>query len=436
MMVLPRKTKSVCPYCLRVLYAEKQVEKDGIYLRRVCPEHGTFSSLIWEDDVDSYNQWNQLHSKIDPPEEPRKSELGCLYDCGLCTWHERRGSCAILEVTNRCDLFCPVCISSSRPTAEADPNLQDLEEQLDYLLHHGGPFILRLSGGEPTQREDLPDIIRLCIRKGFCRIQLSTNGLRLARDPSYARLLKESGLSTVFLQFDGVTNRVHRILRGRALQNIKEQAIQYCAQAGMGIVLVPVIAAGINEDQIQPIIEFAIHHAPSVRGVCFYLMSYTGRNSFPRPQQPMTIPRFLKIMEQQTEGRVRSSDFVGGLNEHPFCSFRARYFLSASGDLRAIAPGRKDPHLVSSPPENRTDPPEDSAHRPSVRGSSNPALHRFLTRDLTTFTISGMTPQDGYSMDLDRLRRCPVVVSHHHYGMVPACAYYLRAMDGTGLYGP
>ena len=51
--------------------------------------------------------------------------------------------------------------------------------------------------------------------KGFDFFQLNTNGLRLAAEPGYAQKLKDAGLNTVFLQFDGVTEDVYEILQGR-----------------------------------------------------------------------------------------------------------------------------------------------------------------------------------------------------------------------------
>ena len=88
---------------------------------------------------------------------------------------------------------------------------------MDYLMSHGGPFNLQISGGEPTVRDDLPELIRMGREKGFTFFQLNTNGLRLAEEPGYAEALKEAGLSCVFLQFDGVDDSVYEVLRGRAL---------------------------------------------------------------------------------------------------------------------------------------------------------------------------------------------------------------------------
>lgn len=150
---------------------------------------------------------------------------------------------------------------------------------------------IQLSGGEPTVRDDLPDIIRLGREKGFTYFQLNTNGLRLAREPGYAQKLKQAGLNCVFLQFDGVTNGPYQALRGAPLLEEKKRAIQSCAAARLGVVLVPVVAPGINLDQLGAILDFALEWLPVVRGVHFQPITYFGR--FPgQPHTPLTLPAF------------------------------------------------------------------------------------------------------------------------------------------------
>ena len=62
------RTESVCPVCLRKLSAEKRTGADGyIYMDKQCPEHGKFSTLIWEDNLISYMRWNLGSSTVEPP---------------------------------------------------------------------------------------------------------------------------------------------------------------------------------------------------------------------------------------------------------------------------------------------------------------------------------------------------------------------------------
>lgn len=100
----------------------------------------------------------------------------------------------VLEVTKRCNLHCPVCFASAGESQEkGDPSICEIEKQFDFLMEHGGPFNIQLSGGEPTMRDDLPEIIRMGREKGFTFFQLNTNGIRLAEEEEYARKLKKAG---------------------------------------------------------------------------------------------------------------------------------------------------------------------------------------------------------------------------------------------------
>ena len=99
---------------------------------------------------------------------------------------------------------------------EADPTIDTIGNWLESVRHAcGDHIVIQLSGGEPTVREDLPEIIRLARSYGFGFVQINTNGLRLSEDPAYARQLREAGLSSVFLQFDGTRDEIYRKLRGR-----------------------------------------------------------------------------------------------------------------------------------------------------------------------------------------------------------------------------
>ena len=298
------RTESICPECLKVIPAEKTVREQGIYLRKTCPEHGAFEALIWEGSPESYEDWGKDIQPADHIPGARGTEKGCPYDCGLCEEHERRGCCVLLEVTGRCNLRCPVCFAGAGEDGSRDVPMEELERQMEYLMAHGGPFNLQISGGEPTVRDDLAEIIHMGKKKGFTFFQLNTNGLRLAEEPGYAEHLKEAGLSCVFLQFDGVEDSVYQVLRGRALFQKKQEAIDACERAGLGVILVPVVTPGVNEDQVGKILSYAVSRMPVVRGVHFQPISYFGRCLEAQGSYRITIPKLLELIEEQTNGQM------------------------------------------------------------------------------------------------------------------------------------
>ena len=109
------KTTSVCPVCLAKIPAKKVVGEDGnIYMEKECAAHGSFRTLIWEGDLQSYIAWSAGDNAAPvTPVRAQVVEKGCPYDCGLCQNHERDGCCVLLELTNRCNLKCPVCFASA-----------------------------------------------------------------------------------------------------------------------------------------------------------------------------------------------------------------------------------------------------------------------------------------------------------------------------------
>ena len=434
------KTKSVCPVCLRVIDAQKRSEKDGIYLDKRCDEHGAFSALIWEGNLASYLRWNSENTAVDPPREGRAPEKGCPNDCGLCTEHLRKGCCMLLELTGRCNLRCPVCFAAAGEEPKPDLSLKEIEKQYEYLMAHGGPFNIQLSGGEPTVRDDLPEIIRMGREKGFSFFQLNTNGLRLAAEEGYAKALRDAGLDTVFLQFDALDDSVYITLRGRALLEEKKRCIEACAAAGLGVVLVPVIARGVNEDQVGSILRFALEHSPTVRGVHFQPLSYFGRCALKRPERPITIPKLLALIEEQADGLMRASDFYGGGAESAYCSFHASYRIGPDGTLRCLPRRQSGGCCCTSSDDSRTSVADQWSGAVSAFGeddalSETSALDAFLKKvRRSTFAVSGMVFQDAWNLDLDRLRRCHICEVDSRYGMVPFCAYNLTNRNGEALY--
>jgi len=431
-------TLSVCPVCLTKVAAKKVVGEDGsIYMEKRCWEHGSFRTLIWEGDLDSYVNWaaQDAGGKVTPVHAVGV-ERGCPYDCGLCVNHERDGCCVLLELTNRCNLRCPVCFASAGEQKPRDLPLEEIAKQYDLLLERGGPFNIQLSGGEPTMRDDLPEIISIGKEKGFTFFQLNTNGLRLANEAGYAAHLAKAGVSTVFLQFDGLTDDIYRALRGADLTETKLRAIENCREAGLPVVLVPTVALGVNDHALGDILRFALSKTPHIRGVHIQPISYFGRCSLEEPPVRLTIPAVLRRIEEQTEGLMKAADFGGGGAESPYCSFHASYRRREDGSLHPLPRRRSQCCCVKSSDARDFVSQQWSGKAAGCDGDeATSSLDEFLQKAVeSTFAVSGMVFQDAWNLDLDRLRRCYICEVDSERGMVPFCAYNLTDLDGHALY--
>jgi len=444
---------SVCPQCLKRIRGSKIKIGEKVFLVKSCPEHGEFRCLIWNGPP-SYEAWARQADPVFPETPGTPANLGCPYDCGLCPEHRQQTCCVLLEITQRCNLACPVCFASSGRYAAADPSLETIARWFDFLMEKGGPFNIQLSGGEPTQRDDLEDIIRIGKAKGFPFIQLNTNGLRLAEQDDLAAALAAAGLDCVFLQFDGVSDAPYQTLRGKPLLQQKSKAIERCANAGLGVVLVPTLAKGINDQEIGEVLQYALDRLPAVRGVHFQPISYFGR--YPDALHGrLTLPDILRAIETQTGGRMKIQDFQPGTAENAYCSFNGRFVLLADGriqpirkqqdgcctplageTLRAAGSSAQSQAYVARQWKGRPEAAPSLGTKPV--GQNTPyRLDDFLRRlENYTLAVSCMAFQDAWNLDLDRLRQCYIHTVREDLRLIPFCAYNLTSTDGKTLYRP
>ena len=445
------KTGSVCPVCLKTIPAERVVTAAGAILVKECPEHGRFETVLWRGAPD-INGWYRVKNSSPPEKFSTEVNHGCPHDCGLCPDHRQQSCCVLVEITSRCNLNCPVCFADSGTESGSDPSLDELDDSFAELRRIAGGCNIQLSGGEPTVRDDCPDIIALAARHEFSYIQLNSNGIRLAEDRIFCREIGKAGLSSLFLQFDGTDDSIYRKLRGRDLFDMKCQAIENCAEAGIGVVLVPTLVPGVNTGHLGKIIDFALDRLPAVRAVHFQPISYFGRYpEAPLDRDRFTLPEVIRAIEEQTGGSMKAGNFSPGGCEHSLCSFHGDFIIGEDGQL---SPLTHDGHgECCSRPAGGV--PAVTAKRAFVRKrwavpkdrrklqsadccggelKSQPTLDAFLDRlHSRRISISCMAFQDSWNLDLERLRDCCLHIFSNGK-LHPFCAYNLSGSRGDFLY--
>ena len=314
------KTKTVCPVCKLIIDGTVYKDGDNVMIRKYCPEHGWFIEKYWED-YDMYmsmKDYNYNGRGFDNPDVVNEGE-NCPFDCGICERHKSHTALANVVVTNRCHLSCWYCFFYAK---ENDPVYEPSLEELDILfkkLRSQKPIpanAIQITGGEPTIRKDIVEIIALAKQAGFDQIQLNTTGINLGLDPSLLVRLRHAGLSTLYMSFDGVSKRANP-------KNHWEIPLIFDAsrKAGVGIVLVPTVIRGINDSELGSMINFALNNIDIVRAVNFQPVSLVGRMPDRlREKQRITIPGAIKLIEQQTNGVVAKEDwfsvpYIGGLSK-------------------------------------------------------------------------------------------------------------------------
>jgi uncharacterized radical SAM superfamily Fe-S cluster-containing enzyme len=431
-------TESLCPHCLTRIPAERRLEGEDVILVKSCPEHGEFRTPVWRGNP-SLSGWSRPKKPVQSGTHHPAEASGCPFDCGICSKHRQQSCTVLIEVTGRCNLACPFCFAAAGAQAGADPSLSTIEKWYRTALEKSGPHnIVQLSGGEATLRDDLPAIITLGRDLGFPYIQLNSNGVRLAADPAYAGELKLAGLFSVFLQFDGTDDRIYQTIRGRALLEEKLKAINHCAAAGLGVVLVPTVVPGVNSDNIGAILKLALELAPGVRGVHFQPASYFGRHPAPpEAKDRITLPDLMRAIELQTNSLMKVEHFCPPGCEHPLCSFHGNFLRLHSGELKplttqaaectveSVGTGRAVSYVTQ----------QWSAPAPAACCCDTNSLDAFLENHRTnTFAVSAMAFQDVWNLDLERVQECCIHVVAPDDRLIPFCLYNLTSAEGTPLY--
>ena len=422
-----RETRSVCPVCLRNLPARLVREADGrILLEKSCPEHGDYRVPVWQGRLD-WESW-----LLGTPPLAADAGLRCPGSCGLCPEHEIGSCCVLLEVTERCNLRCRFCFARGGEGAR-EPGLDELKDAIREIVRQCGSPLLQLSGGEPTLRDDLAELVRFAKEAGCSYVQLNTNGLRLAREPAYARRLAEAGLDIVFLQFDGTREEIYETLRGAPLLEVKKEAIRVCGEARIGVTLVPTVVRGVNDDDLGGIVSFACAHAPAVRGVHFQPVSYFGRYpGKPEEAERYTLDRLMADLGEQAGIPLES--FMPSRCDHPLCGFHASFLIEPQGALRPLSSIAHSAHSRGCEKDNREyvarhwrRAPEEP--RPAGLSSDGMDFDAFLYRlRHESMTLSAMAFQDAMNLNIERLHRCSLHV-YDRGRIKPFCAKYLTPME-------
>jgi len=471
-IIIDRTVFSLCPVCLKVINARIFQEGDAVMIEKRCEEHGSFKDVYWSDAT-LYKRFMGYWidgSGIDGSSSARQ---GCPFDCGPCKNHKTGTLLANIDVTTRCNLSCPVCFADAGDSAN-EPTMDQLRTMMQ-ILRDQKPVpcsAIQFSGGEPTMRNDLPEIVALARQLGFSQIQVATNGMKLATSPDLCRNLVRNGLTTIYLQFDGVTSEPYKTLRGRDLLPMKHRAIANLRAAKLtSTVLVPTLAKGVNDNQVGDIVKFASCNSDVVKGVNFQPVSFAGRiDQAERKEKRITIPDVLSLLEDQTDNEITIDDFYPApfvapisnliaadtgmlqptLTVHPCCG-AGTYVYCVKGHMTPITRFVDVEGLMERIKEVVQDYDGSRLGRLRMNGMILKELPKFIndsrmpgSLNLTGLLLSVfrngtweslaefhnnslfigiMHFQDPYNMDLERLQRCGIHYILPDGRIIPFCSH-------------
>jgi hypothetical protein len=319
----PRVTDSLCPACVkearaeilrgdadfRKLIEEKPgeikahiVERDGrVVMEKTCPVHGTIEDVLSIDPVFLSRIERLFHGR-----DVRMTK-DAIHDHGSSTIKYGRGAVLTVDLTNRCNMMCDPCFMDANQVGYVhEPAWEEIQKILDDAaeVRPRRQMSIQFSGGEPTLSPHFLDAVRYARKKGYFAVQCATNGLRFAEEPGFAAKCREAGLRMAYLQFDGVTNESNSHRKIANLYDVKLRAIEEMSKAGIDVILVVTIVNGLNNDQVGPIVEFAVENADKITVVSFQPVSFTGRDEDVsdevRARQRYTLSHLVHDVARQT----------------------------------------------------------------------------------------------------------------------------------------
>ncbi len=450
-----KHTTSTCPKCLNLVPAEVVIRADNrVYFRKDCASCGPSEALVSEDAAYYVRAYAFARAGTEPLKFATEVEHGCPTDCGTCNDHEQHTCLPIIEVTDHCNLECPICIVNNQYSNHIE--VATFSAIIDTLIRNEGQCeSIALSGGEPTSHPKILELIAAARRPEIGRVVVITNGLRLGKDRDFARALKASGCY-VGLQLDGFTADTHEKIRGRDLVAEKDAALAALKQLDIPTQLIFVATRGVNEHQIGQAVELFLRE-DHILSLNFQPAAFTGLGGGAFAHDAMdrlTIPGVIKAIAAQTNGALRYEDFFPLPCSHPQCvsltyllrlddgrhlpfarfvDFK-RYgtLLRSSATLPATAEMESTLQDLMYDVFSQQD---DIPDAPAVLAALKRALGvMFPERQLTTqqaITIGERQAKsiflhhymDRHDFDLERLRKCC-----HHYPQIdgrimPACGF-------------
>jgi len=304
-----KETQSLCPQCLKILPAEIFEDNNKVWIRKKCPQHGEFKDLYWGDYEMYLKATKFAHDGKNILNPNVKNEkIVCPKDCGLCKVHKSHTALGNVVVTNRCDLQCFYCFFYAKAMGYVyEPSLDQIRMMLRKMREERPVRCnaVQLTGGEPTMREDIVDIIKIAKEEGYDHVQLNTNGINISKNLQLTKDVRKAGINTIYLSFDGTTAKTNP-------KNHREmpKILENCRKANMGIVLVPTVINTVNDKDVGNILKFGIKNVDIVRGINYQPVSLVGRiTKADRKRFRITIPDVVKKLEEQTNGMIVKDDW-------------------------------------------------------------------------------------------------------------------------------
>ncbi len=294
----PRVTDSLCPACVKE--ARKRIIEDGedpwqviqerpgeikatiierdgqVWMVKDCPVHGHYEDMMAVD-----SKFLEHIEAMYPGRDIDAHNDAKVHKHASSTIKHGRGSVLTIDLTNRCNMMCDPCFMDANQVGFVhELSWEDIKEILDNAIEvkPKRQMSVQFSGGEPTLSPYFIDAIKYSRKVGYNSVQAATNGIEFAKSKEFCRKAAEAGLRYVYLQFDGIGNAANSHRQVGNLFDVKLRAINNLHEAGVEIVLVTTLVNSVNNDEVGPVIRFAMDNPKKIGFVSFQPVSFTGRD--------------------------------------------------------------------------------------------------------------------------------------------------------------
>src|ERR1700690_1335757 len=320
----PRTTDSLCPGCVHDareaifsgskdwmdLVHEKVgevkaqiIERDGqVWMVKECPIHGRCEDLMAIDA--KFLSW--IEKNFPGRDIPAHNDEK-LHRHGSSTVRYGRGSVLTVDLTNRCNMMCDPCFMDANQVGYVhELSWEEIQEILDnaIMIKPRRQMSVQFSGGEPTMSPYFFDAVRYARKVGYNSVQAATNGIEFAKSKEFCKKTFEAGMRYAYLQFDGIGNDANGHRQVGNLFDVKLRAIENMHEAGIEIVLVTTIVNNVNNDQVGPIVKFAMDNPKKIAFLSFQPVSFTGRDEDITPERRLRQRYTLSHLAQDVSNQV------------------------------------------------------------------------------------------------------------------------------------
>jgi uncharacterized radical SAM superfamily Fe-S cluster-containing enzyme len=392
-----------------------------VLIKKRCKTHGLTLAVLENDDA-YYRLSNRDRSGkryaedrvVDIPDflGPLTGSSCCAdgSTCGSETDQSSNKTCTILvEVTNACNLACPVCYSDAK--GDRKMPLETFKRYITKLAEDkGGLDSVQLTGGEATLHPEFWQMVAfLHDLSSVKKIYIPTNGIELTKEGMSERLVPFRSKVMVLLQFDG-TREPTRTLRAATLQNVRDALLARLDALAIPMQLTMTIAGGVNDDEVGWVVDKGMRHH-MVKVVALQPVTYSGRYDIDRgPMDRSTLSDIAKAVVRQAQLRTAEEDFVPIPCSHPNCGWITLYLRRFGLEQNIIR--FVDLPRVMNDVANRTQ--LSTAELKGVIGSAGGSLPRRaagwiakkLVRADDVFAVAIKPFMDRYTYDQDRIASC------------------------------